>query len=301
MTRVALIGVGRIGLPVGAGLARAGHEVTAFDVRPDQQRAALDAGLRCAPDLERAVVDAEVLVTVLPGSPELRTLMLGDGSPGLIDRLSESTTWIDLTSASPAVGRELAAAAQQADVEYLDAPIGGGPLAAREARLTFYVGGDAELLARHRPLLQSVAPADRIFHVGGPGSGYLTKLLVNVLWFSQAVSVTEVLLLAQHAGISTSLMGDVLATGPAASAFVTDYLPRLLGGDYAADFGLDRCVEELQAARTFAAELATPFTVAAEVTRMHEDALAHFGPVAGELLGAAYLEHLAGHTLRSDT
>ncbi|GAA0233261.1 hypothetical protein GCM10009539_18240 [Cryptosporangium japonicum] len=277
-----------MGLPIVRALVRAGHDVRVSDRRPEVAPAVRDAGARWAPDDVTRGVD--VVFTALPGNPELRASM-----PGLLDAIGPGVTWIDLTSTAPDLGRELAGAARARGVEVLDAPLGGGPAAASDAALTLYVGGRAEVLDRHRALLGAFA--DRIHHCGEPGTGYLTKLLVNVLWFTQAAAVTEVLLLGQRAGLAPGVLGELLGDGPASSDFLRDYLPALLAGDGLRSFGLDRVVEELDAVRSAAAAAGSPYVVAGAVTDLYRDALAHFGPVDGELLGAAYLEHLAGRRL----
>jgi len=289
---IALVGAGRMGLPIVRSLLRAGHPVRVLDRRPEVEHAVREAGAVPAADADALLTGARVLFTVLPGSPELREVM-----SGLLGRVERGTTWIDLTSTAPDVGAELAAAARAREVAALDAPLGGGPATAEAASLTLYVGGDAALLEEHRPLLAAFADSARIHHCGASGTGYLTKLLVNLLWFGQAAAVTEALLLGQRAGLTPDVLRRLLADGPAASAFLADHVPALLAGDYLPSFGLDRIVEELDAIASSAAAQGSPFVVSGAVTALYRDALAHYGSVDGELLGAAYLEHLAGHRL----
>ena len=300
MQRIALIGAGRMGLPIVRALVRGGNVVRVLDRDPALEPAVRRVGAVWAKDLDALIVGADVLFTVLPGGSELRAVMLGDGSAGVLARLPRTTVWVDLTSGSPALGSELAAAARARGIAHLDAPMGGGPEGAEDAALTLYVGGDAHLLDQHRALLECFADANRINHCGASGAGYLTKLLINQVWFGQAAALAEALLLGQRAGLSPALLGDLLGRSPAASAFISEYLPALLDGDYLPSFGLDRCVEELESVAAAAAALGTPFAVSGAVTRVYRDALAHFGPINGELLGVAYLEHLAGRRLGED-
>jgi 3-hydroxyisobutyrate dehydrogenase len=297
---LAVIGTGRIGLPVLAALVRAGFSVRAFDVCPQVRPHVEATGAEWADSAASAVAGTHVLLTVLPGSPELTALMLGGPGDGLLGELPDGATWIDLTSAAPDAGRELAAAAGARRIGYLDAPVGGGVDAARRSRLTLYVGGDAALLDRMRPLLAGIAEPTDIHHMGGSGAGYLTKLLVNLLWFDQAVATAEAFLLARRAGLDLDRLRGAILTGAAASEFVRTELPSVLAGDYREVFGLDRCVEELDAIERNARAHRVPFELSALVARLHRDALRHFGPVDGELLAMAYLEHRAGVRLRDD-
>jgi 3-hydroxyisobutyrate dehydrogenase len=228
------VGAGRIGLPLIANLVRAGHLVHAVDIRPEREHPATSAGARWAGASVGMLSATQVLLTVLPGSAELRAVMLGNpdadthAGAGLLSTMPAASTWIDCTSAAPVLGAELAAAAQRRGVDYLAAPLGGGVSAAEQASLTLYVGGSAELLARHRQLLEAIADPERIRHVGGHGAGYLAKLLVNQLWFGQAVAVGEALLLGQRAGLAPAVLSEVLESSPAASRFISDYLRPLL-------------------------------------------------------------------------
>ncbi len=293
---VAVIGAGRIGAPVVANLVAAGHRVQVFDVRGELEDDVRALGAGWAHSAAAAVSDADVVLTVLSGSPELAALMIG--AEGLLDHLPPHCVWIDLTSAAPDLAGVLAQAASTRAVRYLDAAVGGGVEAALDGALTLYVGGDQELLDEFRGLLAAIADPQRILYTGPSGSGYLTKLLVNLLWFGQAAVAAEALLLGQAAGLDPARLQHVLAGSPAASVVVDNVLPKLLEGDYLTSFGLDRCVEELDSIERLALERGTPFDVSAAVARIHRDALAEFGPTDGELMAVAYLERRAGRLLR---
>lgn len=304
MAAVTLVGAGRIGLPVAGRLVAAGHWVEVVDVRDDLQADVEAAGARWrGSSLAQLPVD-RVLVTVLPGSPELRELMLGpsDGSaPAALTHVAPGGSWVDMTSAAPDLAADLAAASAAHGVRYIDAAVGGGPEDARRGGLTLYVGGDGSDVQRLRPLLEAFADPARIHHMGRHGSGYLTKLLINQLWFGQAVAIGEALLLGAQAGLATERLVGVLGSSPSASVFVHTHLPSLLAGDYLPTFGLARVVEELDSLARMADSAGTPWSVSKRVAEVHRQALAHFGDVDGELLGAAWLEHLAGRTLAGTT
>ncbi|HEX4791773.1 MAG TPA: NAD(P)-dependent oxidoreductase [Actinospica sp.] len=302
METIAVVGAGRIGLPIVRNLVRRGYAVRVLDVNAKLAQSVRDIGARWTPEVPELLDGAHVVFTILPGSPELSAVMLGGGrhGPGLLSLIGPTTTWIDLTSASPELGARLAEAAEERAVAYLEAPLGGGPTAAEDATLTLYAGGDESLLERHRTLLAGIAEPTAIRHLGGHGTGYLTKLLVNQLWFGQALAVGEALLLGQSAGLSPGALREVLGDSPASSAFITDYLPHLFAGDYLPSFGLDRCVEELESVQALADQLGTPSPLSGQVVELYRSALRHYGAANGELLGVAYLEHLAGRRLSDD-
>ena len=242
--------------------------------------------------------DAEILITMLPGAGEVREVMAGSG--GVLPAMPSSAVWIDMSSTSPAAGRELAAAARTRGVGVLDAPVGGGVPAAQSGTLQVFVGGDAVVLDRCRPVLEVLADPQRIIHVGGSGAGYTVKLLVNLLWFGQAVATGEALLLARRAGIDLDVLRQTLADSAASSVFIRDDIGALLDGDYLTSFGLDRCCEELTAVADLARELAVPAELTQVVEQTYLRALERFGPVDGELMAVALLEEEAGLRLRHD-
>ena len=288
---VGIVGVGRMGLPLCARLVAAGFKVTATDIRGECEADVRAAGAVWMSETARVASIADVLLTTLPGSSEL-TQAMALALPALRPR----SAWIDLTSAAPAVGRRLTDHAQSLGIECLDAPVGGGVTAAAAGRLQLFVGGNVDAVERNRLLLESLG---RVDHVGTNGAGYLTKLLVNLLWFGQAVAVGEALLLAERAGIDLDLLRSVLGESAAASEFVRRDLRALLEGDYLESFGVHRCYEELEAIVSVAHELDVPFDLSRAVERAYRAAVERYGPVDGELLPVALLEERAGVRLRT--
>jgi 3-hydroxyisobutyrate dehydrogenase len=286
-----------MGMPMCAALAGADHEVTATDKRPEQKAAALACGAAWRDSPAQAAAEAEVLITVLPGPREVHQAMLGAG--GALRTLAAGAAWIDMTSNSPDAARPIRELAQARGVEVLEAPVGGGVQAARERRLLLFAGGDARVLDKHRPLLEVLAGPDRIAHVGAHGAGYTVKLLVNLLWFGQAVATAEALLLAKRTGVDPRVLRDALNASAAASHFVRCDLPALFRGDYLASFGLDGICQELATVTELAHHHRVPFELADQVHRTYQRALARYGAVDGELLAVALLEEEAGLDLLS--
>jgi 3-hydroxyisobutyrate dehydrogenase len=294
--RIGFVGLGRMGLPVCAALVRAGYQVMAADERAGSQADAAACGAAWRDTPAGAAAAADVLITMVPGPGEVRAVMLG--ATGALEGLAAGSTWIDMSSSSPSAIRPIRERAIQAGVQVLEAPVGGGIPAARNGTLQLYVGGEAALLERHRALLEVVADPERIVHIGGHGTGYTAKLLVNLLWFGQAVATAEALLLGQRAGIDLQALEQALSGSSAASTFIDRDVDALSHGDYLASFGLDRICEELQAVTALARDYQVPFELSRLVYRTYRRALARYGPADGELLAMALLEDEAGQKLR---
>jgi 3-hydroxyisobutyrate dehydrogenase len=293
---IGFIGVGRMGLPMCANLVAAGYPVVAGDARAEAEQAVLECGAAWSSTLSGAAARADILITMLPGPGAVTDVMTGPG--GVLAALPVPATWIDMTSNSPEVARPLAAAARARGIGVLDAPAGGGVAAARAGTLQLFVGGDSALTDRCRPVLEALADPRRITHVGGSGAGYLTKLLVNLLWFGQAVATAEALLLARASGIDLDVLRPALAGSAASSQFIKKDLDALLEGDYLASFELDRCCEELATVAALARDLGMPGELMRLVEQTYQRALRRYGPVNGELLAVALLEEEAGIRLR---
>lgn len=284
-------------MPVCAALAGAGHEVLATDKRRGLKAPVLACGAAWCDSPALAAATADVLITLLPGPDEVHTAMLGAG--GALSALAAGAAWIDMTSNSPIAVRPIRELALKRGVEVLDAPAGGGVQAARERRLQLYVGGNADVLSKHRPLLETITGPGRIAHVGGHGAGYTVKLLVNLLWFGQAVATAEALLLGKRAGIDLRVLQETLSGSAASSNFIGCDLQALFQGDYLTSFGLDGICQELAAVTELARDHQVPFELSSLVRRTYQRALARYGRADGELLAVALLEEQTGLDLRA--
>ena len=293
--RICVVGVGRMGLPLCASFVRAGHSVIAFDARADVAAAVLGVGARWAASLADAVNDAEIVVSMLPTVD-----VTIDVANAAMPQMTAGAVWIDMGSNTPATSAALLRSAELHGIDVLEAPAGGGPSAAMSGTLQLFVGGRRAVFESHRDVLESVADPDRMHYLGTHGCGYVAKLLVNLLWFGQAIAMTEALLLAQESGIDLGTMYTALQHSAVAGRFVDVDLRALLGDNYLTSFGLAGCYDELAGVCDLAADSGTPFTVSRAITDIYRQALETFGDVDGELMGAAFLEMKAGRSLRAD-
>jgi 3-hydroxyisobutyrate dehydrogenase len=295
MMRIGFIGVGRMGLPMCANLVAAGYTVTAGDARPELQSAVRECGALWNGQLTELAARADLLITMLPGPAAVTDVM---SRSEVLAAMPSTATWIDMTSNSPDAARPLTEMARSRGIGVLDAPVGGGVPAAQAGQLQLFVGGSRHLFEQCRPVLESLADPRHITHTGASGSGYLTKLLVNLLWFGNAVATAEAMLLARRTGMDLDVLHHALASSAGSSAFVTNNLGSLLDGDYLASFELDRCCEEIEAVTALARDLGVPSELMQLVEQTYQRALRRYGPVNGELLAVALLEEEAGMLLR---
>lgn len=296
--RVGLAGLGRMGPAMCANLVRAGYRVQAGDIRPEAAVLAARCGAHWVPRLSRLAAESDVLITVLPGPDEVREAMTGPG--GMAEALRPGTTWIDMTSNSPAAMTGIQQALLARGVQVLEAPAGGGVEAAEQGELQLLVGGEAEAFARQRGLLEVLGDPGRIVHAGGHGAGYTAKLIINLLWFGQAIATAEALLLGQASGLDLGVLRQALTRSAADSRFIRHDLDALFAGDYLRSFDLDRCYQELQILTERARDLGVPFQLSEAVAAIYGRAVRRYGATEGELLSIALLEEKAGRRLRPE-
>jgi 3-hydroxyisobutyrate dehydrogenase len=267
-----------------------GTRLLAGDTNPEREAAVTALGAAWVPDTRELASAADVVLTILPGSRELQ-----EATSIFLEALAPGAGWIDMTSAAPPVGVALMNQASRRRIASLEAPIGGGPQAMIQGTAQLFVGGETEVVERHRGLLDRLG---RIEQIGGTGAGYTAKLLVNLMWFTHAISTAEALLLARSQGLDLAALAPVLTRSSARSGFVEHDLAGLLEGDYLTSFGLERCHEELQATAELAHEAGLPFELSRLVRDIYERAVKRYGNADGELLPVAMLEEQAGLKLR---
>lgn len=285
------VGLGAMGMPMCHRLVRAGFRVVASDIRAELAGFVPGLGAEWASSAAAAAEKADVLITMLPGAREV-----SDVVAEVTDRLAAESTWIDMSTAAPAVAAAITAALKSRGVRQLDAPVGGGPEAAEDGKLLSFVGGSPEEVEAQRPVLDVLA--DRVIHVGPAGAGYTVKLLIQLLWFGQAVASAEVLTLADRAGIDLEVLRAAIGRSAAATRFMEEDAVALTAGDDVTSFSFSRINDQLATVLRLGEELAVPLDLATLVHAIHRQALAYYGDADSELLAARFISERAGVNLR---
>ncbi|MFC4727998.1 3-hydroxyisobutyrate dehydrogenase [Coralloluteibacterium thermophilus] len=261
MTRIAFIGLGNMGGPMAANLARAGHDVHVFDLVQAAIDAAVAAGATAAGSAHEAVADAEVVISMLPASRHVEGLYLGDD--GILPRIAEGALLIDSSTIAPASARKVAEAAAARGLAMLDAPVSGGVAGATAGTLTFIVGGDAAALERARPYLQAMGR--NVFHVGGNGAGQVAKLCNNMALGVIMAVTGEAIALGVANGLDPKVLSDMMAvsTGRSWATEVCNPWPGVIETapatrGYTGGFGNDLMLKDLGLAVEAAMQSGTP-------------------------------------------
>ncbi|MGZ4313108.1 MAG: NAD(P)-dependent oxidoreductase [Solirubrobacteraceae bacterium] len=300
VTRVAFIGLGHMGGHMCRNLITAGFSVSAYDSDPEALARAAADGARAAESVVDCVRDAEILLTSLPGPPQVEAVLCGRG--GAIAAMTPGSLVIDMSTSSLEVGRRAQAAAAAAGVDLLDAPVAGQTIGAEAGTLAIYAGGQPEAFARALPVLEAMGDPERIFLLGPGGCGYAVKLLLNLTWFIQAVATAEALTVGVKAGVDLNRLHRALVASPANSVFLErDVLPLLEGGDYDDGFAMKLVTKDLGLAVDLARDVGVPVELSSLVEQIHRRARAAYGDDAGEMSAVRLYEDLAGVELRWHT
>jgi 3-hydroxyisobutyrate dehydrogenase len=206
--RVALIGIGNMGKPMGRNMLKAGHSVTSYDLVPEAIDYIVQFGGKAATSAAAAVDGAEIVMTMLPTHDHVRDVYLGKS--GILAGIPAGTLFVDSSTISISVTRELAAEVKKRSCKMLDAPVSGGTHGAEAATLTFMVGGDVEDLERARPIFQAMGK--NIVHAGTNGAGQTAKICNNMLSGICMVGTTEALALGVANGLDPKILSEIMRT-----------------------------------------------------------------------------------------
>ncbi|HEX3978095.1 MAG TPA: NAD(P)-dependent oxidoreductase [Solirubrobacteraceae bacterium] len=303
LTRVAFIGLGHMGGHMCRNVITAGFAVSAYDLDSDALARAAADGARPAVSVADCVRDAEILLTSLPGPPQVEAVLCGAGGDGsAIAAMAPGSIVVDMSTSSLEVGRRARAAATAAGIQLLDAPVAGQTIGAEAGTLAIYAGGEPEAFARALPVLEAMGDPQRIFLLGPGGCGYAVKLLLNLTWFIQAVATAEALTIGVKAGVNLSNLHTALVASPANSVFLEhDVLPLLERGDYDEGFAMKLVTKDLGLALDLARDVGVPVELSSLVEQIHCRARADYGDEAGEMSAVRLYEDLAGVRLRWHT
>ncbi|NLC35873.1 MAG: 3-hydroxyisobutyrate dehydrogenase [Alcaligenaceae bacterium] len=248
MSRIAFIGLGNMGGPMAHNLLKAGHELTVFDLVPAAVQGLVDAGARSAASAQQCVENAEVVISMLPASRHVEGLYLG--SDGLLAKIAANTLVIECSTIAPESARKVAAAAQEAGIRMIDAPVSGGTGGAVAGTLTFIVGGAAADLASARPYLEKMG--HNIFHAGDSGAGQVAKICNNMLLGILMAGTSEALALGTANGLDPKVLSDIIAKSSGRNWATELYNPWPgvmpdvpASKNYAGGFGVDLMLKDL--------------------------------------------------------
>jgi 3-hydroxyisobutyrate dehydrogenase len=219
MARVAFIGLGNMGGGMAANLAKAGHDVRAFDLSAEALERAKARGCLAAGSAAEAVAEAEAVITMLPAGSHVRAVYEAE----VIGKAPASAILIDCSTIDVATAREESEKARAAGYLMVDAPVSGGIAAAEAGTLTFMVGGTEEAFGRAEPFLAAMGKA--VIRAGDPGAGQAAKICNNMLLGASMVATCETFVLAEKLGLDLQTFFDISSKASGQCWSMTSYCP----------------------------------------------------------------------------
>jgi 2-hydroxy-3-oxopropionate reductase len=261
MKKIGFIGLGIMGKPMAKNLLKAGYSLTVYDIRPEPVKEVVAAGAQEGTSSKDVAGRSEVVITMLPNSPEVKEAVLG--ADGVLDGAKAGTILIDMSSIAPLVSKEVGGKLAEKGIEMLDAPVSGGEPKAVDGTLSIMVGGKKKVFEQVEDILK-VMGASAIL-VGDIGSGNTTKLANQIIVALNIAAMSEAMVLATKAGVDPEKVYKAIRGGLAGSTVLDAKVPLALEGNFKPGFRIELHIKDLANALDTAHEIGVPVPLASGV------------------------------------
>ncbi len=240
-TRIGWIGTGVMGSSMCGHLMTAGFAATVFNRTKSKAQPLIDKGAAWA-DTPKAVAEASDVIFTIVGFPnDVRSVILGD--EGALAGSKQGSVIVDMTTSEPSLAVEIAAAAKKRGVHSVDAPVSGGDIGAREARLSIMIGGEKDIVDALQPCWQAMGKT--IVHQGAAGAGQHTKMVNQTLVAASMIGVCEALLYGYRAGLDLNVVLESVSSGAAGSWSLANLGPRIIKGNFEPGFMVEHFIKDM--------------------------------------------------------
>ena len=240
-TRIGWIGTGVMGASMCKHLIEAGFSATVYNRSRQKAEAFIESGAAWAGSPQKVAEASDVVFTIVGYPQDVQNVILGDD--GVLAGIRRGGIIVDMTTSRPSLAVEIAAAAQKRGVYSIDAPVSGGDVGAREARLSIMIGGDQEAVETLMPCW--LAMGKTIVRQGGPGAGQHAKMVNQILIASNMVGVCESLLYAYKAGLDLNTVLSSVASGAAGSWSLSNLGPRIIDNNFEPGFFVEHFIKDM--------------------------------------------------------
>ena len=256
--KVGFVGLGIMGKPMAHNVLKAGHTVTVYDRNQAPIDELVAAGAVGATSGKEVAEQSDVVITMLPNSPHVRSALFDEG--GIAEGLSAGKAVIDMSSIAPLASREFAEKLAENGVEFLDAPVSGGEPKAIDGTIAVMVGGEQAVFDKYEELLGSMASTVTL--VGGVGAGNITKLANQMIVAINIAAISEAYSLAKKAGVSPENVYKAIRSGLAGSVVMDQKSQKIFDGDFTPGFRIELHIKDLQNAldTSHGVNVSAPFT-----------------------------------------
>lgn len=288
--KIGFIGLGVMGRPMAKNLIKAGYDLVVYDVVQAAVEELAEAGAQPVKTLKELAEGCEMIVTMLPNGPHVKSVMFDEG--GMAYYAKPGTLFIDMTSCSPNDTVSTGAALREKGLRMIDAPVSGAYTGAVEGTLAIMVGGSEEDIADAMPLLQVMG--GKITRIGELGSGNTCKLCNNIIIAAELAAVSESMMLAKKSGCDINKVYEAISTGFAGSAVLNSQVPKILEHEFKAGFRIALHLKDLRNAAAAAQQAEAPIPMTEFTIKIMEELTADGYDGLDNSGVAKYYEKLAG-------
>ncbi len=271
INKIGFIGLGTMGRHMAANLLKSGFELVVHDVVPDAARELVEQGATQVHSVEEIGRQSDAVILMLPNTPDVQAVVSGNG--GLLQHPPAKRLIIDMSTISPVAVRQISADLAARQIAFIDAPVSGGPIGARDACLSIMAGGDTAAFELAKPILRAMGTT--INHVGPSSAGQTLKLCNQLICGINIQAICEALALARASGIDLNLAREVLLGGSAGSWMLDKLGPSMIDRNAQAGFRIDLMLKDLKLVQELAFDLSVPLPATSLVATQYVDARAH--------------------------
>ena len=286
--KIGFIGLGIMGKPMVKNIIKGGYTDVLVNGRHQDVLDEMEACGAKSATYEEIGRQCDVVMTMLPNSPQVKEVMLGEN--GVAAYMQEGSMFIDMSSINPVASKEIAAVLAKKNIDMLDAPVSGGEPKAIDGSLSFMVGGKEELVETYRPLLETMGSS--VVRCGEVGAGNTTKLANQIIVACNIQALSEALTLAQKAGVYPELVFQAIRGGLAGSTVMDAKAPMMIAGNDKPGFKIDLHIKDLNNALDCAHTVGAPLPMTAEVQEIMQWMHNHEGGQKDHSAIAQYYEYL---------
>ncbi len=291
--RIGFIGLGTMGKNAAASIRRHGFDMVVYDIRPEAMEGLAAMGAAKASSPVDVLARCDVVVTMVFGPKEVEAVLRG--ADGFLSGDCTGKIWIDMTTSSPFLMRDLATEFAAKGGKSVDAPVTGSVDAAIRGDMPMFVGGEDAVIEQVRPVIEAMG---QLRKVGAYGNGYVAKLVNNQLWKIHAAAIGEAMVTAKLAGLDPAVWWEVMKGGAADSFVLSHDVPSIFAGHYDPSFPIRLCLKDLSLIKELMDKVGTTNTLTEATHERFREAGKRYGMGAGEMTVCKVIEDDAGIDLR---
>ncbi len=292
--KLGFIGLGIMGKPMSKNLLKAGYELTVYDMNTAAVDEVVAAGAKKATSCKEVAENSDVIITMVPNSPQVKEVVLGKG--GIVEGMKAGTIIVDMSSINPIASREICEEVEKNGGFMIDAPVSGGEPKAIDGTLSVMCGGREEIFDKVKDILAVMSSSVTL--CGSIGAGNTTKLANQIVVAVNIAAVSEALMLGKKAGVDPEIIYKAIRGGLAGSTVMDAKAPMMIEGNFKPGFRINLHIKDLNNVIDTAHNVGAPLPLSSSVMEMMQwlrkegkDALDHSAI-------AKYYEHIAGEELK---